>query len=122
MRRLYFLLPGIEITHKVTDELLLSHVEERHIHVIAADSAELGDLPEASLLQKSDFSKDAFDPAQYDKTLLDFMAQMHVQDNEGFFFLGVDAFPVIWRALPGIFFRLLIRRLNAITRRIHRMF
>lgn len=55
MRRLYFLLPNLEITHKVINELLLARVEERHLHVIAAEGAELGDLPKASLLQKSDF-------------------------------------------------------------------
>ena len=55
MRRLYFLLPDLEVTHKVIDELLLTHVEERHLHVIAAEGVALGDLPEATLLQKSDF-------------------------------------------------------------------
>lgn len=55
MRRLYFLLPDLEVTHKVVDELLLTHVEEHHLHVIAAESVKLGDLPEATLLQKSDF-------------------------------------------------------------------
>ncbi|PCJ87465.1 MAG: DUF1269 domain-containing protein [Thiotrichaceae bacterium] len=55
MKRLYFLLPNVETAHKVVDELLLTHVEERYLHVIAADSIKLGDLPEASLLQKSDF-------------------------------------------------------------------
>lgn len=55
MRRLYFLLPNVEVAHKVVDELLLARVEERHIHVIAPEGVALGDLPEASLLQKSDF-------------------------------------------------------------------
>ncbi len=55
MRRLYFLLPNVEVAHKVVDELLLARIEERHIHVIAPEGVTLGDLPEASLLQKSDF-------------------------------------------------------------------
>lgn len=55
MRRLYFLMPGITSTHKLVNELLLSHVEERHIHVIAKESTPMEDLPEASLLQSSDF-------------------------------------------------------------------
>jgi hypothetical protein len=33
---------------------LLARIEERHIHVIAKEGVELGDLPEASLLQSSD--------------------------------------------------------------------
>ena len=55
MRRLYFLLPNLDVTHKVVDELLLARVEERHIHVIAKEGIPLQDLPEASLVQKSDF-------------------------------------------------------------------
>jgi hypothetical protein len=48
-------LPDLDTTHKVIDELLLARVEERHLHVIAREGTPLGDLPEASLLQKSDF-------------------------------------------------------------------
>lgn len=55
MRRLYFLMPDIELTHELVKELLLSHVEEKHIHVIAKEGVPMEDLPEASLLQKSDF-------------------------------------------------------------------
>ena len=54
MRRLYFLVPGTEIGRKVVDELLLAHVEWKHIHVVARRGAPLEDLPEASFLQKSD--------------------------------------------------------------------
>ncbi len=55
MRRIYFLVPNITVTHKIVDELLLSRVEEKHIHVIAKRGTPLEDLPEANLLQKSDF-------------------------------------------------------------------
>ena len=55
MRRIYFLVPTHESAVKIVDELLLARIEERHIHVIAKEGAPLGDLPEASLLQKSDF-------------------------------------------------------------------
>jgi len=55
MRRLYFLLPNLDITHTVVDELLLARVEERHIHIIAKEGTPLQDLPEANLIQKSDF-------------------------------------------------------------------
>lgn len=55
MRRLYFLLPNLELTRKVVDDLLLARIDERHIHVIASEGTKLGDLPEASLAQKSDF-------------------------------------------------------------------
>ena len=55
MRRLYFLLPDLDTTHQVIDKMLLARVEERHLHVIAAEGVSLGDLPEATLVQKSDF-------------------------------------------------------------------
>lgn len=55
MRRLYFLLPNTDVARDVVNELLLARVEERHIHILAREGVALGDLPEASLLQKSDF-------------------------------------------------------------------
>lgn len=55
MRRLYFLLPDLAVTHTVVDELLLARVDERHIHIIAREGTPMGDLPEATLVQKSDF-------------------------------------------------------------------
>jgi hypothetical protein len=55
MRRLYFLLPDLATTTKVVEEMLLARVDERHIHVIASEGTPLASLPEASLIQKSDF-------------------------------------------------------------------
>lgn len=57
MRRIYFLVPTLESASKIVDELLLARIEERHIHLVAKDTAALekGHLPEASLLQTSDF-------------------------------------------------------------------
>ncbi len=57
MRRLYFLVPDTDSAKKIVDELLLARVEERHIHLIAKDHSALEreHLPEASLLEESDF-------------------------------------------------------------------
>ena len=57
MRRLYFLVPTIESATQIVDELLLARVDERHLHVAAKDHHALHDanLPEANLLQESDF-------------------------------------------------------------------
>ena len=57
MRRLYFLLPGVDSAKTIVDELLLARIEERHIHIAAKDHHALTDanLPEANLLQESDF-------------------------------------------------------------------
>jgi hypothetical protein len=57
MRRLYFLTPGIDSAKQIVDELLLARIEVRHIHIAAADHYALteANLPEANLLQESDF-------------------------------------------------------------------
>ncbi len=53
-RRMYFLLPDVKRAKQVFRELLLARIEERHIHVLANEDTPLEDLPEATLLQKSD--------------------------------------------------------------------
>jgi hypothetical protein len=57
MRRLYFLIPNVDSAKTIVDELLLARVEERHIHIAAKDHHALTEahLPEANLLQASDF-------------------------------------------------------------------
>ncbi|MBS1189088.1 MAG: transrane protein [Rhodocyclaceae bacterium] len=55
MRRIYFLVPDIETTRKIVDEMLLARVEERRIHVLARRGTPLEDLPEATFMQKTDF-------------------------------------------------------------------
>ena len=54
MRRIYFLVPDVAVGKKVVDELLLSHIEWKHIHVVGRRGTPLEDLPEASAWQKSD--------------------------------------------------------------------
>jgi len=53
-RRLYFLLPDIASAERTVDDLLLARIEDRHIHVLARRGADLGNLPEATALQKTD--------------------------------------------------------------------
>jgi len=57
MRRLYFLIPTVDSAKTIVDELLLARIEQRHIHIAAADHHALleANLPEAGLLQESDF-------------------------------------------------------------------
>ena len=54
MRRIYFLLPNVDVARKVVDELLLARIAEEYIHVIAKEGTTMADLPEASLAQRSD--------------------------------------------------------------------
>jgi hypothetical protein len=55
VKRIYFLVPHIDVAKKIVDELLVARIEERHIHILAKRGTPLEDLPEASFLQKSDF-------------------------------------------------------------------
>ena len=55
MKRIYFLVPNIDIAKKFVDSLLLARVDEHHIHVLAKRGTPLDDLPAATFLQKTDF-------------------------------------------------------------------
>jgi hypothetical protein len=53
-RRLYFLLPDVVSAQRLVDDLLLARIDARRIHVLGRRGMDLGDLPEASVLQKTD--------------------------------------------------------------------
>jgi hypothetical protein len=53
-RRLYFVLPDLRRAKAAFNELLLARIEEKHIHFLAREGTSLQDLPEATMLQKSD--------------------------------------------------------------------
>ncbi len=74
-----------------------------------------------------DISKEDFDPSLYKKSLGDFMAQMHVCDQNGVFFLGVEAFWAIWQVLPGkiyhfFAFFLMIPGIHFVAEKSYRLF
>jgi hypothetical protein len=54
-RRLYFLLPDHDTSEQVVNEMLLARITESNIHILAKDGSDMKDLPEANLLQSSDF-------------------------------------------------------------------
>ena len=53
-RRLYFVLPDVESARTMLNEMLLARIECRHIHFLARRGSLPDDLPEASVLQKTD--------------------------------------------------------------------
>lgn len=53
-RRLYFILPDTITAETVHNELLLSRIPEKHMHVIGRKDLDLTDLPKANLLHTSD--------------------------------------------------------------------
>lgn len=55
MQRLYFVIPTVESCRAIANELLLARIEEKHMHFLNKDDHVPHDLPQANLLQKSDF-------------------------------------------------------------------
>jgi len=53
-RRLYFVLPDLASAETIEKELLLSKIDDHHIHFLAKDGVSLGGLHVANLLQRSD--------------------------------------------------------------------
>src|SRR3954453_1373347 len=53
-RRLYFVLPDIQCARAMLNDLLLARIEVRHIHFLSKRDSLPDDLPEASVLQKTD--------------------------------------------------------------------
>jgi hypothetical protein len=56
MQRLYFLIPTIELTEIILGELENQGVAHKHLHVVAAITQNLKDLPEASIWQKTELA------------------------------------------------------------------
>lgn len=54
-RRLYFLLPDVESARGMLNEMLLARIAITHMHFLGKRGELPPDLPEASLLQKTDF-------------------------------------------------------------------
>jgi hypothetical protein len=53
-RRMYILLPTLKETKTTFDDMLLARVPDFNIHVLARRGTDLEDLPEATVMQKSD--------------------------------------------------------------------
>ena len=53
-KRLYFMLPDVKSARATRDEMLLARIEVRHLHFLGRRGTLPGDLPEASVLQKTD--------------------------------------------------------------------
>lgn len=58
-RRIYFLVPDIELARTIVDELLLARIEARHMHLLAREGTPMEDMPEADLRQRTDLVESA---------------------------------------------------------------
>jgi hypothetical protein len=56
LRRLFLLIPGKRQAESVLRDLVVNHVNRRHIHAIAKAGVDTGDLPLATIRQKNDLS------------------------------------------------------------------
>jgi hypothetical protein len=53
-RRIYWLLPDVPSARATMDDLLRARIEERHMHFVAREGADMSDLHAANVLQTSD--------------------------------------------------------------------
>ena len=51
-RRLYWLLPDVESARRTANDLLLDRIDDAHMHYLARRGTDLGELHEASVLQR----------------------------------------------------------------------
>ena len=58
--RMYVTLPDLASARQLANDLLLARVEDRHMHFLARRGTDLGELHEASYLQKTDAIHGAF--------------------------------------------------------------
>lgn len=58
--RMYVTLPDLQSAKRLADDLLLARVDDRHMHFLARRGTDLGELHQASYLQKTDTVHGAF--------------------------------------------------------------
>lgn len=58
--RMYMTLPDLASARRLANDLLLARVEDKHMHFLARRGTDLGELHEASYLQKTDTVHGAF--------------------------------------------------------------
>lgn len=58
--RMYVTLPDLPSAKRLADDLLLARVDDRHMHFLARRGTDLGELHQASYLQKTDAVHAAF--------------------------------------------------------------
>lgn len=59
-RRMYFVLPDVETAGRVEHDLLLARVDDGRMHFLGKHGTDFGDLPEATVFQKSDIRHGLF--------------------------------------------------------------
>lgn len=57
MRRLFVLIPSVDLTQTIVDELESQGIAHKHLHVVASINQPLKDLPEASIWQKTELAR-----------------------------------------------------------------
>ena len=52
-RRLHFLFPDVKLTRQVVNDLIANEIGREHIHVLARNDIDFGDLPQSTMRQKN---------------------------------------------------------------------
>jgi hypothetical protein len=58
--RMYVTLPDVQSARRLANDLLLARIEDKHMHFLARRGTDLGELREASYIQKTDTIHAAF--------------------------------------------------------------
>ena len=58
--RMYVTLPDVQSARQLANDLLLARIEDKHMHFLARRGTDLGELHQASYLQKTDAVNGAF--------------------------------------------------------------
>ena len=58
-RRIFWLFPNLDSARRTMDDLLLARIDERHIHFVAREGADMSGLHAANVLQTSDVIRSA---------------------------------------------------------------
>jgi hypothetical protein len=53
-RRLYFVIPDVDASRRVEDDLLLAKIDDHHMHFLTKEQIDAKDLPGTGALQRSD--------------------------------------------------------------------
>lgn len=99
-RRLYFVLPDVETSRKVEEDLLLARIEEKRMHFLGKRGTDMGDLPEATHAQKSDMFRGIY-IGLFAGTLTGLLAGLYIFFNPDLVGLQVQPFVIFICSLVG---------------------
>jgi hypothetical protein len=99
-RRLYFVLPDVETSRKVVQELLLARVEEKRLHFLGKRGIDMKDLPEASAIHKTDLFRGTY-IGLFAGTVTGLLAGLYIFFNPAGFGMQAPPYVIFVCAITG---------------------